>query len=134
MDQIYQLPCPFVEVTLNMDTGVNLLGISIEGRCRSRIDKHYWGVIVKGIMIGSPVALDGRIKPGDMILHVNEISFDNMSKDDIADIVKVQEDFKDAIQKPGLNRLVVAKSKNPAYRELNYYKGPFTNYVNMFHD
>lgn len=27
------------------------------------------------------VALDGRIEPGDMILEVNEISFENMSND-----------------------------------------------------
>ena len=28
------------------------------------------------------VALDGRIEPGDMILQVNDRSFENMSNDD----------------------------------------------------
>ena len=34
------------------------------------------------IMKGGAVALDGRIEPGDMILQVNDRSFENMSNDD----------------------------------------------------
>ena len=33
-------------------------------------------------MKGGAVALDGRIEPGDMILQVNDRSFENMSNDD----------------------------------------------------
>ena len=39
--------------------------------------------------------MDGRIEPGDMILQVNDISFENMSNDDAAKILK------EVVQKPG---------------------------------
>ncbi len=41
------------------------------------------------------VALDGRIEPGDMILEVNGISFENMSNDDAVRTLR------EAVQKPG---------------------------------
>ena len=40
------------------------------------------GIYVGSIMKGGAVALDGRIEPGDMILQVNDRSFENMSNDD----------------------------------------------------
>ena len=46
--------------------------------------------------------------PGDMILQVNDISFDNMSNDDAVKVLK------DVVQKPGPIRLVVAKSWDPS--------------------
>ena len=66
------------------------------------------GIYVGSIMKGGAVALDGRIDPGDMILQVNEISFDNMSNDDAVKVLK------DVVQKPGPIRLVVAKSWDPS--------------------
>ena len=54
-------------------------------------------------MKGGAVALDGRIDPGDMILQVNEIGFDNMSNDDAVRVLK------EVVQKPGPIKLVVAK-------------------------
>jgi len=41
------------------------------------------------------VALDGRIEPGDMILEVNGISFENMSNDEAVRTLR------EAVQRPG---------------------------------
>jgi len=41
------------------------------------------------------VALDGRIEPGDMILEVNGISFENLSNDEAVRILR------DIVQKSG---------------------------------
>merc|ERR1719219_2319699 len=95
-----------ITVTLNMDT-VNFLGISIVGQS-NQAEGGDGGIYVGSIMKGGAVALDGRIDPGDMILQVNEISFDNMSNDDAVKVLK------DVVQKPGPIRLVVAKSWDPA--------------------
>lgn len=49
------------------------------------------------------VALDGRIEAGDMILQVNDISFEHMSNDDAVKVLR------DAVRTPGPIKLVVAK-------------------------
>ncbi len=90
-----------VTVTLNMDT-VNFLGISIVGQSNTN-GQGDCGIYVGSIMKGGAVALDGRIDPGDMILQVNEISFDNMTNDDAVRVLK------EVVQKPGPIKLVVAK-------------------------
>lgn len=41
------------------------------------------------------VALDGRIEPGDMILQVNDINFENMSNDEAVRVLR------EVVQKPG---------------------------------
>ncbi len=41
------------------------------------------------------MALDGRIEPGDMILEVNGVSFENMSNDDAVRTLR------ESVQKPG---------------------------------
>ncbi len=41
------------------------------------------------------VAQDGRIEPGDMILQVNDISFEGLSNDDAVKILR------ETVQKPG---------------------------------
>ena len=41
------------------------------------------------------VAQDGRIEPGDMILEVNGVSFENMSNDDAVRTLR------ESVQKPG---------------------------------
>lgn len=53
------------------------------------------------------VALDGRIEPGDMILEVNGVSFENKSNDDAVRTLR------EAVQKPGPITLVVAKCWDP---------------------
>lgn len=42
------------------------------------------------------VALDGRIEPGDMILQVNDINFEDMSNDEAVRVLR------EVVQKPGL--------------------------------
>ena len=74
-----------------MDT-VNFLGISIVGQSNQGGDG---GIYVGSIMKGGAVALDGRIEPGDMILQVNDINFENMSNDDAVRVLR------DVVQKPG---------------------------------
>ena len=59
------------------------------------------------IMSGGAVAQDGRIEPGDMILQVNEASFENMSNDDAVRVLR------EAVMKPGPVKLVVAKCWDP---------------------
>ncbi|KAF5395499.1 segment polarity protein dishevelled DVL-3, partial [Paragonimus heterotremus] len=92
-----------VAVTLNMDT-VNFLGISIVGQSNRAGDG---GIYVGSIMKGGAVAQDGRIEPGDMILEVNGISFEEMSNDDAVRTLREQ------VQRPGPITLVVAKCWDP---------------------
>ncbi len=80
-----------ITVTLNMDT-VNFLGISIVGQSNKGGEG---GIYVGSIMSGGAVAQDGRIEPGDMILQVNEVSFENMSNDDAVRVLR------EAVMKPG---------------------------------
>lgn len=42
------------------------------------------------------MALDGRIEPGDMILQVNDVNFENMSNDEAVRVLR------EVVQKPGL--------------------------------
>eukprot|EP00105_Crassostrea_gigas_P008102 XP_011422567.1 PREDICTED: segment polarity protein dishevelled homolog DVL-3 isoform X5 [Crassostrea gigas] len=100
-----------ITVTLNMDT-VNFLGISIVGQSNKGGDG---GIYVGSIMKGGAVAQDGRIEPGDMILEVNGVSFENMSNDDAVRTLR------EAVTKPGPITLVVAKCWDP-----NPTKGYFT--------
>lgn len=41
------------------------------------------------------MALDGRIEPGDMILQVNDINFENMTNDEAVRVLR------EVVQKPG---------------------------------
>uniref|UniRef100_A0A671Z3X8 Dishevelled segment polarity protein 3a n=1 Tax=Sparus aurata TaxID=8175 RepID=A0A671Z3X8_SPAAU len=59
----------------NMDRKYNFLGISIVGQSNERGDG---GIYIGSIMKGGAVAADGRIEPGDMLLQVNDINFENM--------------------------------------------------------
>ncbi|XP_059085953.1 segment polarity protein dishevelled homolog DVL-3-like isoform X1 [Tigriopus californicus] len=117
-DSTMSLNC--ITVTLNMDT-VNFLGISIVGQSNKFGDGDC-GIYVGSIMKGGAVALDGRIEPGDMILQVNEISFENMSNDDAVRVLR------EVVQKPGPIKLVVAKCWDPAPSK-NYFTIPRTEPV-----
>ncbi|XP_071946071.1 segment polarity protein dishevelled homolog DVL-3-like isoform X4 [Antedon mediterranea] len=92
-----------ITVTLNLDK-INFLGISIVGQSNKGGDG---GIYVGSIMKGGAVAADGKIEPGDMILQVNEHSFENLSNDDAVRVLR------EAVQKPGPIRLVVAKCWDP---------------------
>ena len=65
------------------------------------------GIYVGSIMKGGAVAQDGRIEPGDMILQVNQISLENMSNDEAVKVLR------EAVQKPGPIKLIVAKCWDP---------------------
>ena len=47
------------------------------------------------MLFSGAVAQDGRIEPGDMILQVNDISFEGLSNDDAVKILR------ETVQKPG---------------------------------
>ena len=108
-----------ITVTLNMDT-VNFLGISIVGQS-NQAEGGDGGIYVGSIMKGGAVALDGRIEPGDMILQVNDINFENMSNDDAVRVLR------DVVQKPGPIKLVVAKCWDPQPKD--YFTVPRTEPV-----
>ena len=67
--------------------------------------------LCRSIMKGGAVALDGRIDPGDMILQVNEIGFDNMSNDDAVRVLK------EVVQNPGPIKLTCLLYTSPSPRD-----------------
>uniref|UniRef100_A0AAY4AA45 Dishevelled n=1 Tax=Denticeps clupeoides TaxID=299321 RepID=A0AAY4AA45_9TELE len=92
-----------ITVTLNMEK-YNFLGISIVGQSNERGDG---GIYIGSIMKGGAVAADGRIEPGDMLLQVNDINFENMCNDDAVRVLR------DVVHKPGPVSLTVAKCWDP---------------------
>ncbi|GCC21440.1 hypothetical protein chiPu_0019912 [Chiloscyllium punctatum] len=82
-----------ITVTLNMEK-YNFLGISIVGQSNERGDG---GIYIGSIMKGGAVAADGRIEPGDMLLQVNDINFENMSNDDAVRVLR------EIVHKPGVS-------------------------------
>nr|XP_020477460.1 segment polarity protein dishevelled homolog DVL-3-like isoform X2 [Monopterus albus] len=92
-----------ITVTLNMER-YNFLGISIVGQSNDRGDG---GIYIGSIMKGGAVAADGRIEPGDMLLQVNDINFENMSNDDAVRVLR------EIVHQPGSVTLTVAKCWDP---------------------
>uniref|UniRef100_A0A8B9IUL8 Dishevelled segment polarity protein 3 n=1 Tax=Amazona collaria TaxID=241587 RepID=A0A8B9IUL8_9PSIT len=95
-----------ITVTLNMEK-YNFLGISIVGQSNVHGDG---GIYIGSIMKGGAVAADGRIEPGDMLLQVNDINFENMSNDDAVRVLR------EIVHKPGPITLTVAKCWDPSPR------------------
>ncbi|MCI4390134.1 hypothetical protein PGIGA_G00119110 [Pangasianodon gigas] len=96
-----------ITVTLNMEK-YNFLGISIMGQCNDRGDG---GIYIGSIMKGGAVAADGRIEPGDMLLQVNDVNFENMTNDDAVRILR------EIVSKSGSPiSLTVAKCWDPSPR------------------
>ena len=93
-----------ITVTLNMEK-INFLGISIVGQANKRGDG---GIYVGSVMKGGAVDADGRIEPGDMILSVGDVNFENMSNDDAVRVLR------EAVHKPGPITLTVAKCWDPS--------------------
>uniref|UniRef100_G3PFG6 Dishevelled segment polarity protein 1 n=1 Tax=Gasterosteus aculeatus aculeatus TaxID=481459 RepID=G3PFG6_GASAC len=85
----------------------NFLGISIVGQSNDRGDG---GIYIGSIMKGGAVAADGRIEPGDMLLQVNDVNFENMSNDDAVRILR------EIVSKTGPISLTVAKCWDPSPR------------------
>lgn len=93
-----------ITVTLNMDK-INFLGISIVGQASKKGDG---GIYVGSVMKGGAVDADGRIEPGDMILAVGDMNFENMSNDDAVRVLR------ECVHKPGPIQLTVAKCWDPS--------------------
>lgn len=93
-----------ITVTLNMDK-INFLGISIVGQANKKGDG---GIYVGSVMKGGAVDADGRIEPGDMILAVGDVNFENMSNDDAVRVLR------ECVHKPGPITLTVAKCWDPS--------------------
>uniref|UniRef100_A0A8C7AK27 Dishevelled segment polarity protein 1 n=1 Tax=Neovison vison TaxID=452646 RepID=A0A8C7AK27_NEOVI len=95
-----------ITVTLNMERH-HFLGISIVGQSNERGDG---GIYIGSIMKGGAVAADGRIEPGDMLLQVNDINFENMSNDDAVRVLR------EIVSQTGPISLTVAKCWDPTPR------------------
>lgn len=93
-------------------TDFTFLGISIVGQSNRGGDG---GIYVGSIMKGGAVQLDGRIEPGDMILQVNDINFENMTNDEAVKVLR------EVVQKPGPVKLVVAKCWDPNPKGKKYF-------------
>ncbi|KAM4564183.1 segment polarity protein dishevelled homolog DVL-2 isoform 1-T1 [Fundulus diaphanus] len=106
-----------ITVTLNMEK-YNFLGISIVGQSNERGDG---GIYIGSIMKGGAVAADGRIEPGDMLLQVNDINFENMSNDDAVRVLR------EIVHKPGPIILTVAKCWDPSPQ--GYFTLPRSKYI-----
>uniref|UniRef100_A0A7N8WMN1 Dishevelled segment polarity protein 1a n=1 Tax=Mastacembelus armatus TaxID=205130 RepID=A0A7N8WMN1_9TELE len=91
----------------NLTPSYNFLGISIVGQSNDRGDG---GIYIGSIMKGGAVAADGRIEPGDMLLQVNDVNFENMSNDDAVRILR------EIVSKTGPISLTVAKCWDPSPR------------------
>ncbi|XP_058877510.1 segment polarity protein dishevelled homolog DVL-1-like [Acipenser ruthenus] len=111
-----------IPVTLNMEK-YHFLGISIVGQSNDRGDG---GIYIGSIMKGGAVAADGRIEPGDMLLQVNDVNFENMSNDDavriLREIVCQPGVLREIVCQPGPISLTVAKCWDPSPR--SYFTVP----------
>uniref|UniRef100_A0A8C1VHU9 Dishevelled segment polarity protein 3a n=1 Tax=Cyprinus carpio TaxID=7962 RepID=A0A8C1VHU9_CYPCA len=96
--------CQHVSLALTHLEKYNFLGISIVGQSNERGDG---GIYIGSIMKGGAVAADGRIEPGDMLLQVNDINFENMCNDDAVRVLR------EIVHKPGPVSLTVAKCWDP---------------------
>ncbi|XP_074190409.1 segment polarity protein dishevelled homolog DVL-1 isoform X2 [Rhinolophus sinicus] len=101
-----------ITVTLNMERH-HFLGISIVGQSNDRGDG---GIYIGSIMKGGAVAADGRIEPGDMLLQVNDVNFENMSNDDAVRVLR------EIVSQTGPISLTVAKCWDPTPR--SYFTVP----------
>ncbi|KAK2082081.1 Segment polarity protein dishevelled DVL-1 [Saguinus oedipus] len=101
-----------VTVTLNMERH-HFLGISIVGQSNDRGDG---GIYIGSIMKGGAVAADGRIEPGDMLLQVNDMNFENMSNDEAVRVLR------EIVPQTGPISLTVAKCWDP--RPRSYFTVP----------
>ncbi|CAF0937978.1 unnamed protein product [Didymodactylos carnosus] len=103
-----------ITVVLNLEN-ISFLGISIVGQIDGSTDG---GIYVGSIMKGGAVAADGRIEPGDMILQMNDISFQNMSNDEAVKILR------QSVQNAKTLKLVVAKCWNENPRDYFHLPHP----------
>ncbi|CAF0934614.1 unnamed protein product [Rotaria sp. Silwood1] len=94
-----------VTVVLSLER-IKYLGMTVVGESDG-------GIIVGSIMKGGAVDADGRIQPGDMILQMNDISFEHISNSDAVRLLR--ETVKDAKS----IKLVIAKRWNDHHGIIN---------------
>ncbi|CAF2134174.1 unnamed protein product [Rotaria magnacalcarata] len=94
-----------VTVVLSLER-IKYLGMTVVGESDG-------GIIVGSIMKGGAVDADGRIQPGDMILQMNDISFEHISNSDAVRLLR--ETVKDAKS----IKLVIAKRWNDHHGLIN---------------
>lgn len=99
-----------ITVILKMET-VNFLGISIMGQAG---EEGAGGIFVGSIMRGGAVAADGRVKPGDLILKVNEVEFANLNNEEAVKVLR------EVVQQSGPITLVVARPTYDPVEELGF--------------
>ena len=69
---------PFKECEIIIFKGHQVLGLIITGGTDSLLD----GVYIQKIIPGSPADKDGRLKPGDKILRINNSSMEGVPRDE----------------------------------------------------
>ena len=69
---------PFKECELIIFKGHQVLGLIIAGGTDSLLD----GIYIQKIIPGSPADKDGRLKPGDKILRINNSCMEGVSRDE----------------------------------------------------
>ncbi|XP_019722714.1 segment polarity protein dishevelled homolog DVL-3-like, partial [Hippocampus comes] len=92
-----------LSVALDMDK-CDFLGISVVGQSRD----EGAGVCVGSIAEDGAVAADGRVRSGDVLIRVNEVSLEKASSSLAAQILR------DAAQRPGLLSLTFLRFWEPA--------------------
>ncbi|KAL5271240.1 hypothetical protein ACHWQZ_G001767 [Mnemiopsis leidyi] len=100
----------FITVTLDMEA-CSFLGFSIYSSGDSAMPGIYVGQIYKG----GAVEADGRISSNDLIMSVNDISFENIGN---GEAVKILQDIAKQPQ-PGPIKLVVAKTNRDSMVDLH---------------
>ncbi|XP_065052924.1 partitioning defective 3 homolog isoform X2 [Rhopilema esculentum] len=91
------------------DLGSAGLGISVKGKTSAH-DKYDLGIFVKSIIKGGAASKDGRLKPEDRLLQINEISLDGVTNE------KAMESLRQALTesvKKGFIRIVIARKAKP---------------------
>lgn len=78
------------------------IGITIVGGDSS--SKHDYGIFVKSVTVDGPAFKDGRIKPGDRILAINDLSLEGMQHHEAVNMIK---------QSPNQVKLLISQVKPP---------------------
>eukprot|EP00794_Sanderia_malayensis_P003245 gene3245-3726_t len=101
-DEILKITMP-----LN-DLGPAGLGISVKGKAAA-IESCDLGIYIKSIIHGGAAAKDGRLRPDDRILRLEDVSLEGMPNDKAMDIMR--NTMRSAVKKGALRIIVSRKAK-----------------------
>ena len=99
-----------ITTVLKMDA-ISFLGISIMGQT---VEDGSGGIFVGSIMKGGAVAADGKIQPGDLLLKVNEINFENLTNEEAVKALR------EVVQQSGPITLTVARPEYDPIEDYNF--------------